>query len=69
MLAKLGLLALQHKQLRGDLIEVFKIINRFDNVNFQNWFQYNPMQCVLLGACILHSSVFFVEKFLLTKMN
>ena len=38
-LAKLGLLTLQQRQLRGDLIKVLKIINGFDNTDFQNRFQ------------------------------
>jgi len=38
-LTKLRLLKLQPTQLRGDLIEVLKIINRFDDASFQHWFQ------------------------------
>jgi len=33
-LAQLGLIILEQRQLRGDLIKVFKIICGFENVNF-----------------------------------
>ena len=42
-LTKLSLLTLQQRQLKGNFIEVSKlilIINRFGDANFQNLFQY-----------------------------
>ena len=34
-----SLLTLEDKRLRGDLIQVFKILKGFDKVNYQNFFE------------------------------
>ena len=33
--------SLETRRLRGRLIEVFKILNKFDNVNYKKFFRYD----------------------------
>jgi len=47
-LTKLGLLTLQKGQLRGDLIDIFEIINRFDS----------SLSCDFSTPCLLYVAFF-----------
>ena len=38
---RLGISTLQKRRLRGDLIEVYKIIHGFENVNMNDFFEFN----------------------------
>ena len=37
-LKRLGMFSLRHRRLRGDMIEVFKVIHGIDKVNLENLF-------------------------------
>ena len=38
-LAELGMLTLEERRRRGDMIEVYKVISGKEDVNYQTWFE------------------------------
>ena len=56
-LSRLKLTTLETRLLRGDLIEVFKIMKGFDNVDYRDFF------IVSANRCRLHSMKIYKERF------
>jgi ribonuclease P/MRP protein subunit RPP40 len=45
-LLRAGLITLEKRRVRGDLIQVFKIVRGFDKLNFNNFFEYSKVSNV-----------------------
>ena len=58
ILIELNLFSLEYRQLRGDLIEVFKIIKGFENIDFAQFFSLSNVQHLRGHSLKLYKSSF-----------